>query len=29
MIIAGAIIVVVAWRRKTERQTTPPVQGTP
>jgi prolipoprotein diacylglyceryltransferase len=28
MIVAGAIIVVVALRRKTEGQVTPPVQGT-
>jgi phosphatidylglycerol---prolipoprotein diacylglyceryl transferase len=27
MIIAGAIIIVVAWRRKTANQMTPPLQG--
>ncbi len=27
MIIAGAIIIMVAWRRKSGRQVTPPVQG--
>jgi prolipoprotein diacylglyceryltransferase len=27
MIIAGAIIFVVAWRRKAVKQVAPPVQG--
>jgi phosphatidylglycerol:prolipoprotein diacylglycerol transferase len=27
MIIAGAIIIVAAWRRKTANQTTPPLRG--
>ena len=29
MIIAGAIIIVVAWRRKMRKQAPKPIQGTP
>jgi prolipoprotein diacylglyceryltransferase len=29
MILAGAIIIVVAWRRETPKQITIPDQGTP
>jgi phosphatidylglycerol:prolipoprotein diacylglycerol transferase len=29
MIIAGAIIIVVAWRRKMPKQVPNPIQGTP
>jgi phosphatidylglycerol:prolipoprotein diacylglycerol transferase len=29
MIIAGAILIVVAWRRKTPKQAPNPVEGTP
>jgi hypothetical protein len=29
MILAGAIIIVVAWRRKAPKQITIPDQGTP
>jgi len=27
MIIAGTIIIIVAWRRNTAKQVAPPVQG--